>query len=50
MGFLNDVTVAPDTSIYVTVSDRNIIYKIKNGEVQEWLKSDKIYRTQWNFI
>lgn len=43
-GFLNDITVSPDTSIYITVSDRNIIYKIKNRKVEEWLKSEKIFR------
>jgi hypothetical protein len=41
-GFLNDVTVAPDTSIFVSVSDKDIIYKIKNGKVEEWLNSEKI--------
>jgi hypothetical protein len=44
-GFLNDITVAPDTSIYVSVSDRDIIYKIKNGEVEEWLNSKEISNT-----
>ena len=41
-GFLNDITVAPDTSIFVSVSDKDIIYKIKNDKVEEWLNSEKI--------
>lgn len=41
-GFLNDITVAPDTSIFVSVSDKDIIYKIKNRKVEEWLNSEKI--------
>jgi hypothetical protein len=40
--FLNDVTVAPDTSIYVTDSGSKIIYKIKNGKVEKWLETDEI--------
>ncbi len=43
-GFLNDVAVSSDTSIFVTVSNRNRIYRIKNGVVEEWLKTDEIYR------
>ncbi len=40
--FLNDITVDKDTSIYVSVSDTNLIYRIKNGELEKWMESDKI--------
>lgn len=44
VGFLNDITVAADSSIYVTVSDSNVIYKIKNGIVEQWLSDSRISR------
>jgi len=41
---INDITVAPDTSIYVSVADKDIIYRIKNGKAEEWLNSKEISR------
>jgi sugar lactone lactonase YvrE len=41
--FLNDVAVDSSENIYVTVSDTNIIYRIKETEVQKWLESDQIF-------
>jgi DNA-binding beta-propeller fold protein YncE len=43
--FLNDITVDPDTNIYVSESDSDVIYKIKNGKVEKWIESSKISRT-----
>jgi sugar lactone lactonase YvrE len=34
---LNDVTVDPDSNIYVTDSYEKTIYQIKNGEVEKWM-------------
>lgn len=42
--FLNDITVDDDTNIYVSVSDTNLIYRIKNGKVEKWMESEKISR------
>lgn len=43
--FLNDITVDSDTNIYVSESDTDVIYKIKNNTVEKWLVSEKISRT-----
>ena len=40
--FLNDITVDNDTNIYVSVSDTNHIYRIKNGIVEMWMENEKI--------
>jgi len=37
--FLNDVAVDSDENIYVTASDTNIIYRIKDAKVEEWVGS-----------
>jgi hypothetical protein len=42
--FINDVSVAKDSSIYVSVSNNDIIYRIKNRVVEEWLNSKEISR------
>jgi len=42
--FLNDITVDPDGGIYVSESDTNTIYKIKNNSVEKWLDSKEISR------
>ncbi len=43
--FLNDITVDSDTNIYVSESDTDIIYKIKNGIVEKWIEDKSISRT-----
>ena len=40
--FLNDITVDKDTNIYVSVSDTNLIYRIRKGKVEHWLESDQV--------
>ena len=41
-GFLNDVAIDKDENIYVSVSDTNIIYRIKDGTVEKWFESPQI--------
>ncbi|HSR17461.1 MAG TPA: hypothetical protein VLM39_05135 [Ignavibacteriaceae bacterium] len=43
--FLNDITVDSDTNIYVSESDTDVIYKIKNGIVEKWIEGKSISRT-----
>ncbi|MGD8778487.1 MAG: hypothetical protein PVH88_05945 [Ignavibacteria bacterium] len=43
--FLNDITVDPDDNIYVSVSDSDVIYKISNGRVEEWIRDISIDQT-----
>jgi hypothetical protein len=38
-GFLNDVAVDKEGTMYLTVSDTNIIYRIRNSEVEKWIDS-----------
>ena len=38
MKMLNDITSAPDGSIYISDTDANIIYRYSNGIISEWLK------------
>lgn len=40
--FLNDITVDKDTNIYVSVSDTNLIYRIRKGQVEHWLETDQV--------
>lgn len=40
--FLNDVAIDPDGNIYVTVSDTDIIYRIKDSKVEKWFESMEI--------
>ncbi len=40
--FLNDITVDSDGGIYVSESDTNTIYKIKDNNVEKWLDSEEI--------
>jgi len=42
--FLNDITVDSDGRIYVSESDSNVIYRIKDREVEKWLDSVAISR------
>jgi predicted alpha/beta superfamily hydrolase/sugar lactone lactonase YvrE len=42
--FLNDIAVDSKENIYVTASDTNILYRIKDARVEEWLRSDQISR------
>ena len=42
-GFLNDVAIDSDQNIYVTVSDTDIVYRIKDGKVEKWIE-DQIGR------
>jgi len=42
--FLNDITIDSDGSIYVSESDSNVIYRIKDREVEKWLDSAAISR------
>jgi DNA-binding beta-propeller fold protein YncE len=43
--FLNDVAVDSDGNIYVTVSDTNIIYRIKDDIVEKWFESPLISKS-----
>ena len=43
--FLNDISIGMDTSIYVSDSKSNIIYRIKNSKVEKWLESELIKNT-----
>ncbi len=45
INFLNDISVGPDTSIYVSESDTDVIYRIKNGKAEKWLVDKKISET-----
>jgi hypothetical protein len=40
--FLNDVAVDSAENIYVTVSDTDIIYRIKDDKVEKWFESPQI--------
>ncbi|MBN2863355.1 MAG: hypothetical protein JXN62_09355 [Bacteroidales bacterium] len=40
-GFLNDVAVDKDGTIYLTVSDTNIIYRIRDSKVEKWIESSE---------
>lgn len=35
-GFLNDITVGPDKTVYVSDSRKNNIHQVKNGEISLW--------------
>ncbi len=37
MKMLNDITAAADSSVYISDTDANIIYRYKNGKITEWL-------------
>lgn len=43
--FLNDISVGNDTTIFVSESNSNIIYKIKNDKVSIGFQSDSLGRT-----
>ncbi|MFY0627279.1 MAG: hypothetical protein JXR07_13345 [Reichenbachiella sp.] len=42
-GFLNDITIGPDNVVYVSDSDNNSIYQLKNGE-SEIIHADSTIR------
>jgi sugar lactone lactonase YvrE len=42
--FLNDITVDSDGGIYVSESDTNTIYRIKDNSVEKWLDSEEVSR------
>jgi DNA-binding beta-propeller fold protein YncE len=42
VGFANDVAVHPSGDIYISDSQKNIIYRFKNGKMDVWLESDQI--------
>ncbi|UCD18828.1 MAG: SMP-30/gluconolactonase/LRE family protein [candidate division WOR-3 bacterium] len=41
-GLLNDIAIDANGSIYVSDSRKNIIYKLSNGEYEEWLSGDDV--------
>jgi DNA-binding beta-propeller fold protein YncE len=41
-GFINDIAVNDTGDIYVTVSDKEMIYRIHNGAVEKWLESPEL--------
>ncbi|UCF70744.1 MAG: SMP-30/gluconolactonase/LRE family protein [candidate division WOR-3 bacterium] len=41
-GLLNDIAIDANGSIYVSDSRKNIIYKLSNGEYEEWLSGDEV--------
>ena len=40
--FVNDVTISPDGVVYMTDSGKSTVYRIENGESEEWLVSEEI--------
>ena len=40
--FLNDVASAPDGTVFISDSRRNIIFAVKDGKAEEWLKNPEI--------
>jgi len=42
VGFANDVAVHPSGDIYISDSQKNVIYRFKNGKMEIWLESDQI--------
>jgi hypothetical protein len=42
VGFANDVAVHPSGDIYISDSQKNVIYRFKSGEMEAWLESDQI--------
>lgn len=43
--FLNDVTVDPEGTVYISDSDSDVIYRIKNGKLERWLNREEINKT-----
>ncbi len=48
-GFINDISVDNSGNMYVSVSDTNIIYRIKDGVVEKWLEDDRVSHTNGVF-
>ncbi len=44
-GFLNDIAIDAKGNIYVTDSNRSIIYKIMEGKTSQWLKDERLINT-----
>jgi sugar lactone lactonase YvrE len=42
VGFANDVAVHPSGVIYISDSQKNVIYRFTSGEMKLWLESDEI--------
>jgi DNA-binding beta-propeller fold protein YncE len=42
VGFANDVAIHPSGDIYISDSQKNVIYRFKDGTMEAWLKSDEI--------
>lgn len=42
VGFPNDLAIHPSGDIYISDSQKHVIYKFRNGEFETWLKGDKI--------
>jgi hypothetical protein len=42
VGFANDVAVHPSGDIYISDSQKNVIYRFKEGAMEAWLESDAI--------
>lgn len=40
--FPNDVTVGTDGDIFISDSQRSVIYRVKDGQVSVWMESEKI--------
>jgi len=40
--FINDISIDDSSNIYVSESDTDIIYKIRNNNVEKWLESENI--------
>ncbi len=44
-GFLNDISVNENGDIYVSVSDGDVIYRIKDGKVEKWITGVEVDKT-----
>jgi DNA-binding beta-propeller fold protein YncE len=42
VGFANDVAVHPSGNVYISDSQKNVIYRFINGEMDVWLESDEV--------
>jgi sugar lactone lactonase YvrE len=42
VGFANDVSIHPSGDIYISDSQKNMIYRFKDGTMKVWLESDEI--------
>ncbi len=42
VGFPNDVAIHPSGDIYISDSQKNVIFRFKDGAIEAWLESDEI--------